>query len=131
VVRLAGRRYEQHFNMSGFAADPIPTVRVGFVGLGNRGPGAVKRMSYLDGVEIKALCDIRPERTEYAAQLLKDTAHTPDLYSDGEDDWKKMCDRHDIDLLYIATPWSLHTPMAVYAMEQGKHAATEVPAAIT
>lgn len=131
VVQLAQKEHTQKFNMSGYAADPIPTVRIGFVGLGNRGPGAVRRISYLEGVEIKALCDVRPERTEYAAQLLKDTPHTPDLYSDGEDDWKNMCDRDDIDLIYIATPWSLHTPMAVYAMEQGKHAATEVPAATT
>src|SRR5690606_32382721 len=64
VVRLAGRMRNQQFNMSGYGADPIPVVRIGFVGLGNRGPGAVQRMSYLDGVEIKALCDIRPEKAE-------------------------------------------------------------------
>ncbi len=131
VVKLAKRSYTQKFNMSGFGAEPIPTVRIGFVGLGNRGPGAVRRMSYLEGVEIKALCDIRPEKAEAAAKLLEGTSHRPELYTAGEDDWKNMCDRDDIDLIYIATPWSLHTPMAVYAMEQGKHAATEVPAATT
>jgi len=129
LVSLAGRSFDQEFNMCGYGADPIPTVHIGFVGLGNRGPGAVKRMSYLDGVEIKALCDVRPERTQAAAKLLDGTKHTPELYSDGPEDWKNMCQRDDIDLIYIATPWGLHTPMAVYAMKQGKHAASEVPAA--
>ncbi|MBY5958698.1 Gfo/Idh/MocA family oxidoreductase [Membranicola marinus] len=131
IVKLASRERAQKFNMSGYGAEPIPTVRIGFVGLGNRGPGAVRRMSYLEGVEIKALCDIRPEKAEAAAKILEGTTHQPELYTAGEDDWKNMCDRDDIDLIYIATPWSLHTPMAVYAMEQGKHAATEVPAATT
>jgi predicted dehydrogenase len=121
----------KHFNMSGFAAPKIETVRIGFVGLGNRGPGAVNRMSKIDGVEIKALCDIRPERAEKVRKSLEKTSHRPELYTAGENDWKKMCERKDLDLIYITTPWSLHAPMAVYAMEQGKHAASEVPAAVT
>ncbi len=126
-VRQGGK----HFNMSGYAAPKIETVRIGFVGLGNRGPGAVDRMSKIDGVEIKALCDIRPDRVNKVKEKLANTAHKPELYSGGEEEWKKMCDRKDIDLIYIATPWMLHTPMAVYAMEHGKHAASEVPAAVT
>ena len=119
------------FNMSGYAAPKIETVRIGFIGLGNRGPGAVERISKIDGVEIKALCDIRREKAEDANKLLEKTPHKPVLYSGGEDEWKKVCERKDIDLIYIATPWRLHTPMALYAMEHGKHAAVEVPAALT
>lgn len=119
------------FNMCGYAAPKIDTVRIGIVGLGNRGPGAVQRISKIDGVEIKALCDIRRDRAEKAKALLDKTPHKPDLYADTEDAWKKMCDRKDLDLIYIATPWKLHAPMAVYAMEQGKHTAIEVPAAVT
>src|SRR5690606_34236777 len=125
------RRGRKHFNMSGYAAPKIDTVRIGFVGLGNRGPGAVSRMSKIDGVEIKALCDVRPERAEKVKKSLENTKHKPMLFTAGENDWKKMCERKDIDLIYIATPWNLHAPMAVYAMEQGKHAASEVPAAVT
>lgn len=121
----------KRFNMSGYAAPKIDTVRIGFIGLGNRGPAAVERMSKIDGVEIKALCDIRPEKANSAKALLEKTSHRPELYTGGENEWKKMCDRKDIDLIYIATPWKLHTPMAVYAMEHGKHAASEVPAAVT
>lgn len=131
IVALAERKYTQQFNMCGYSAPAIPTVRIGFIGLGGRGPGAVKRMSYLEGVEIKALCDVRPEQAEKAKKILEGTSHNPDLYTDGPEAWKKLCERDDIDLVYIATPWDLHTPMAVYAMEQGKHAATEVPAATT
>src|SRR5688500_5930870 len=110
----------KHFNMSGYAAPKLDTVRIGFIGLGQRGPGAVKRMSKIEGVEIKGLCDIRPEKAEAAKQLLANTAHKPELYSGDKDAWKKMVDRNDLDLIYIATPWSLHTPMAVYAMKAGK-----------
>jgi predicted dehydrogenase len=121
----------QHFNMSGYAAPRLEKVRIGFIGLGNRGPGAVVRMSKIEGVEIKALCDLRPEKAEAAGKKLENTPHKPTLYSGNENEWKKVCERKDIDLIYIATPWHLHTPMAVYAMTQGKHAATEVPAAVT
>jgi predicted dehydrogenase len=41
-----------------------------------------------------------------------------------------MCERPDIDLIYIATDWVHHVPLAVYAMEHGKHVAIEVPAAL-
>ncbi|QHT71107.1 Gfo/Idh/MocA family oxidoreductase [Rhodocytophaga rosea] len=123
--------YKQQFNMSGYAAPALETVRIGFIGLGNRGPGAVERMSHIEGVDIKALCDLRPERVTNAQKILEKTAHKPTTYSGNENEWKKLCESKDIDLVYIATPWALHTPMAVYAMEQGKHVATEVPAAKT
>ncbi len=127
--RAAGQA--KHFNMSGYAAPKLETVRIGFIGLGNRGPAAVERMSKIEGVEIKALCDIRPEKASSAKARIANTSHRPDLYSGSENEWKKVCERKDIDLIYIATPWQLHTPMAVYAMEHGKHAASEVPAAVT
>ncbi len=121
----------QSFNMSGYAAPKIETVRVGIVGLGMRGPGAVDRLSKIDGVEIKALCDLLPERVEKAKEQLKGTSHNPDGYSGKVYSWKEMFERPDLDLIYIATPWEWHTPMAVYAMEAGKHAACEVPIART
>lgn len=121
----------QHFNMSGYAAPKLDTVRIGFIGLGMRGPGAVQRMSYIEGVDIKGLCDLRPEKADAAMKILEKTNHKPSLYSGSEEAWKKMVDRDDIDLIYIATPWHLHTPMAVYAMEAGKHVACEVPIART
>jgi hypothetical protein len=122
---------KQRFNMSGYAATKLDKVRIGFIGLGMRGPGAVERMSYIEGVDIVGLCDLRPEKAEAAFKKLEKTTHKPTLYSGSEEAWKKMVDRNDIDLIYICTPWHLHTPMAVYAMNAGKHAAVEVPAAKT
>jgi predicted dehydrogenase len=117
--------------MSGFAAPKINTVRVGVIGLGMRGPGAVNRLSKIEGVEIKALCDLRPEMVDKVVKSLEGTSHKPETYSGSTYAWKKMVDRNDLDLIYIATPWQWHTPMAVYAMEAGKHAVSEVPIAIT
>ena len=121
----------QRVNMCGYAAPKLETVRIGFIGLGNRGPHAVERMSIIEGVDIKGLCDIRPEKANAAKKLLEGTAHRPDIYTGKAEEWKKLCERPDIDLIYIATPWSLHTPMAVYAMTHGKHVCVEVPAAKT
>lgn len=121
----------QQFNMSGYNAPKLNKVRIGFIGLGNRGPGAVNRMSHIEGVEIKGLCDIRRKNAEAIQKKMQERGHQPELYADTVDAWKKMCDREDIDLIYICTPWQLHTPMAVYAMKAGKHVAIEVPAATT
>lgn len=122
---------QKRFNMNGFAAPAMEKVRIGFIGLGMRGPTHVNGFSHIEGVEIKALCDIRPEKAEAALGYLKNTNHKPDLYTGSADAWKKMCDRKDIDLVVIATPWSQHVPQAVYAMKAGKHVAIEVPAAKT
>lgn len=119
------------FNMCGFAAPKMDKVRIGFIGLGMRGPGAVERMSFIEGVEIKALCDKLPQRAEKANDILVKAGLPKAVVYSGEEGWKALCERKDLDLVYICTPWHLHTPMAVYAMKNGKHAATEVPAAKT
>jgi hypothetical protein len=119
------------FNMSGYSAPKIDRVKIGFIGLGNRGPGAVSRMSFIEGVEIKALCDKLPERATAAQKYLKIKGLPAAKEYSGENGWREMIDREGLDLVYICTPWDLHTPMAVYAMESGCHAATEVPAALT
>src|SRR5690606_13709330 len=107
----------QRFNMSGYAAEKIDTVRIAFIGLGMRGPGAVHRIKNIENVEIKALCDIREDRVRKVAEGLKGTGHNPELYFSGAYDWKKICERNDIDLIYICTPWDWHVPMAVFGME--------------
>ena len=123
--------HTQRFNMSGYSVFKLDIVRVGFIGLGHRGPSHLKNMTKLEGVEIKALCDIRPEYANRAKESLQGSIHNPSVYSGNKEEWKKLCDRNDIDLIFIATPWDMHTPMAVYAMEQGKHVCIEVPAAVT
>jgi hypothetical protein len=126
-------RYDhtQRFNMSGYAAPPLETVRVGFIGIGSRGAGALRRYVRIEGVQITALADIDPGRADRGREFVRQHGHDPVIYSGSQDEWKKLCERDDVDLVYICTPWDLHTPQSVYAMEHGKHAATEIPAAQT
>ncbi|MBR1872974.1 MAG: Gfo/Idh/MocA family oxidoreductase [Bacteroidales bacterium] len=114
------------------ALPPIDTVRVGFIGLGMRGPGAVERFTYIPGAKIVALCDVEPERAESANEILRSHG-LPDaaLYSGSTEAYKGLCERDDINLVYIATDWKHHVPLALYAMQCGKHVAIEVPAATT
>jgi predicted dehydrogenase len=113
------------------SCDPIDTVHVAFIGLGGRGKGAVRRYTFLEGVKIVALCDLVPENLEKAQEILREGGLPEAETYSGVEDWKKVCEREDVDLVYVCTHWDLHTPIAVYAMEQGKHVATEVPAAIS
>lgn len=126
------QRIEGQKSVLQFAVDPIEDVRIGFIGLGMRGPDAVERMTYIDGVTVVALCDLVPERVEKVQTDILESRDLPRAaaYS-GEEGWKELCDRDDIDLVYICTNWQTHVPMAVYAMQHGKHVAVEVPAATT
>ena len=118
-------------NVLNLACEPIPVLRIGFVGLGNRGLLALERYMHLDGVEVKAICDLREENLKLAQDVLKKFGKPlADCYSSG-DAWQELCQRQDIDLVYICTDWLTHTDIAVYAMQQDKHAALEVPAAMT
>lgn len=125
------KKHALQFNMNGYAAPKIDTVRIGFIGLGNRGSGIAEILTKIEGVEFKAICDLRPEKAESTKKMLNSSGQYPEIYTGGEEEWKKMCDRNDIDVVYIDTPWKLHTPMAVYAMNKEKHVCVEVPAATT
>ncbi len=128
--------------MSYYADKPIQKLRVGVVGLGMRGPGAVHRLSSIPGVEVQALCDLYKARVDRMQEHLKSkgspAARSYYVYesdSDGSSSdetaaYRAMCES-DLDLVYIATPWATHTPIALYAMEHGKHVAIEVPSAMT
>ena len=123
--------YRQSFNMSGYSAPKLDTVRIAVIGLGTRGSEQVRKLACIEGVEFKALCDLNPEKVARAVASLKGYSQNPDSYSGSEEEWKKICDRKDIDLVYISTPWSLHTSMAVYAMDHDKHVGVDRPAATT
>lgn len=125
------KNHKQRFNMSGYAAPKISTVRIGIIGTGNRGSHHAGTISRISDVEIKAAADLEPKRFERIKKNLENTDHNPEFYYGSEDEWKKLCERKDLDLVLITTPTYLHAKMAVYAMEQGKHVITEVPAAVT
>ena len=114
----------------GLKADKLQTVRVAFVGLGMRGPWAVNRFAHIPGVQIVALCDYEAERAEGCQKFLKEQGLIPaDVYS-GEKGYEELCKRPDIDLVYVATDWDHHFPVAKCALENGKHTAIEVPSAM-
>ena len=124
--RLVGQE-----NVLQLAVDPIPTVRIGFIGVGNRGGAALRRYIHMEGVEIKAICDLKEELVKKGQSYLQNNNLPAATEYVGEDAWKEVCERDDIDLIYVCTDWLSHTPMAVYAMEKGKHVAIEVPAAVS
>ena len=124
-------RVKGQTDVLGLRCDPVPTVRVAFIGLGMRGSMAVGRFTHLEGVRVVALCDVRPECVAAAQRTLSAAGLPVAAEYTGEEDWKRVCEREDIDLVYNCTPWELHVPIAVYAMRQGKHVALEVPAAFT
>lgn len=116
----------------GLTCAPIDTVRIGFVGLGARGTEAIRRFTYQQHIQVKALCDLNQWRVDSCNRMLQRAGmDKADVYYGDENAWKKLCDRPDIDLIYIATDWVHHTPIMLYAMEHGKHVACEVPAAMT
>ena len=124
--RAAGQQ-----DMIAFAAEPMESVRVGFIGLGMRGPGAVRRWCQIEGTEIIALCDINQQGIDKSQKYLTNAGRNKAVEYLGEESWRELCEREDIDLVYIMTDWKNHANMALYAMECGKHVAIEVPAAMT
>ncbi|MDD2283873.1 MAG: Gfo/Idh/MocA family oxidoreductase [Paludibacter sp.] len=125
------KREQGQTDVLALQCDPIDTVRTAIIGVGLRGTDAVVRLCQIEGVIIKALCDLNPEKTIKGQEIIrKFNLPDADLYT-GEKDWMKICERPDIDLIYVCTHWKLHTPIAVYAMNNGKHVAVEVPAALT
>ena len=123
-------RAEGQTHVLNLTAPKMKTVRVAFVGLGMRGPGAVARFTHIPGVEVVALCDYERERAEKCQKYLREAGLAPaDIYF-GENGYEELCKRPDIDLVYVATDWDHHFPVAKCALENGKHTAIEVPSAM-
>ena len=126
-VRISGSG-----KMTTYHDKPLRNLRVGVVGLG-RGQAGISGFTLVPGGYIAAICDINAARRARTLKYLADKkAPTPKIYGDkGPEDWKRMCEDPEIDLIYNSTPWQLHVPIALYAMEHGKHVVTEVPSAFT
>jgi len=108
------------------------TVRLAVIGVGGRGTGVLGEFLGVPGVEVKAVCDVVPSKTAHAASMVeKHGQPRPTEYHAGDHDYENLCKRDDIDIVYIATPWIWHVPMALSALEHGHHVGVEVPAART
>lgn len=120
-------------SVMGLKCDPIKQVRVGIIGLGNRGSGMSKHIEVMspDKAKVVAICDIQANKADAVFNRMKKNGHDPAVYKGEENAWKKLVERDDLDLILVFTNWKLHVPMCLYAMQQGKHVATEVPASYT
>ena len=122
-------------SMIGFKSEPIKKVRIGMIGLGNRGKTLTEMLFWMiqnESAEIIAIGDLLEKNVNYVLEQLKPVQKTvPVTYYKDENDWQNLVNRDDLDLLVICTPWHMHAAMAIYGMEQGKHVAAEVPIAYT
>ena len=109
------------------AQSPNDTVRVAFIGVGNRGSFLLRHMLKVPGVKVVAICDIDPKTLKAAIDAATAAGHSPEGYAE----FRKLLDRKDIDTVVIATPVDLHKEMAVAALEVGKHVYAEKPMALT
>jgi len=115
-----------------FAAPPLERVRMGFVGIGGMGSVHLDNFLQIEGVDVKAVCDIVPEKVTRAQQaVVRAGQPEPAGFDRGPRDFERMCGEQDLDLVFTATPWEWHVPVCLAALRSGKHAATEVPAAYT
>lgn len=121
--RPAGQR-----SVMGLAAQPMERVRVGFVGLGQRGREAVMRWCHLERTDIVAVCDLSADSVADVQQLLRDNGR-PEAHAFSSAE--QLCDMPNLDLVYVCTDWAGHFSMACCALEHGHHVAVEVPAVMT
>ena len=106
-------RPEGQTDMIGFAADPIDTVRVGFIGLGMRGPGAVNRFAHIPGTKVVALCDLDTTGINKSQRYLTRAGRPEaDVYTGSDTAWRDLVRRDDLDLVYIVTDWKNHLAAA-------------------
>ena len=107
-------------------------IRIGFVGVGDRGSYHLDSALGIEGVEVPALCDIDDSYLYSAKRWVEDSGRpTPNLYGKTETDFERMCETEDLDVVICATPWKWHTPVCLSAMRNGKHAVSEVPIVLT
>lgn len=132
VIKLkTPARPDDQLSMVGVACAPVETVRVGIVGLGDRGSSAVHRYKYVPWAQVTAVCDAEVDRVEAAAShMFENGLEEPAKYY-GLEGYKALCESDNVDLVYVCTDWLHHVPVALYAMEHGKHVAVEVPSATT
>lgn len=127
IVVESPERPANQKSVIGLTTPKMDVVRVGFVGLGMRGPSAVARFTYIPGVQIVALCDYESSRAEKCQNILEKASFPKAAIYSGEKGYEELCKRNDIDLVYIATDWLHHFPVAMCAMQNGKNVAIEVP----
>lgn len=107
-------------------------VRLGFVGVGNRGSYHVDCALGIEGVEVVAVCDIYDKALYRAKRWVEEAGQpSPRLYANSKTAFKELCEKETLDCVICCTPWEYHAQVCVAAMKNGKNAISEVPIAIT
>jgi predicted dehydrogenase len=116
----------------GAQASSDKPVRLGFVGVGNRGSYHLDCALGIEGVDVLAVCDV-DDKALYRAKRWVEAAGQPSprLYGDSKTAFKALCEKETLDCIICCTPWEYHAQVCVAAMKNGKHAASEVPIIIT
>ena len=98
-------------SVMGLAVPAMDVVRVGFIGVGQRGSGHVKHLCHIEGVEIKAICDTDQLMLDKSVNYVVEKGlPKPTAYTGSDKAYLDMLARDDIDIVIISTPWKWHTP---------------------
>ena len=112
--------------------DSGKTIKLGFIGIGGRGFYHLNVALGMEGVEIPAICELKPVRLHEAKRAIEESGlPTPRLYDRGILDFKRLCESEDLDAVICCTPWEYHAQVCLSAMRNNKHAVSEVPIIIT
>jgi predicted dehydrogenase len=113
------------------ASDP---VKVGFIGVGSRGGALLRCMLNVPGSRVVAVADVSEEAQQAAKENILDSQKAQgEEKSDpfASDDYREVLKRDDVEAVVIATPHFMHGPMAMDALEAGKHVYCEKAMAFT
>lgn len=111
-------------------------LKIGLIGCGGRGKGAVKDAFRADpNTKLVALCDIFPDFLENSYNDLKrghgDLVDVPaERRYSGFDGYKQLIDNADVDIVFLCTPPGFRPEQLRYAVEKGKHVFAEKPMAV-
>ncbi|WP_190811592.1 Gfo/Idh/MocA family protein [Flagellimonas sp. S3867] len=135
-LQAAVERPSQSSYMGDFAAPKLKNVRAAFIGVGARGGGHVNFFASLPNTEVVAICDLYEDMVKqkvgWVKEVSKPNRHKNIAQYWGEENkWKQMLQEVKPDVVFIATNWVNHAPMAIESMNQGAHAFVEVPIAVT
>ena len=98
-------------------------IKIGVVGLGQRGKGLLETLLAIDAFEIVAVCDRYQDRVDNAFEMItKQQAVAPRKYADFE----AFIKDEEMQATLIASSWDAHVGMAIRSMEEGKITAMEV-----
>jgi predicted dehydrogenase len=110
-----------------FNKTPADKLNIGFIGVGMRGRDHLELTLMRNDCNVVAICDIDSNSIAEAQKLVeKASKKAPKVFSGSEKAYLKMLEMKDLDAVIIATPWLLHTEMAVAAMKAGKYTGVEV-----